>query len=126
MKSSFGKYLFLLLAGLVLILLTVSLTAAAQSGHGGTTQVIAHIRMPSEAQSEEPSPESSTPVSSDTEPSGQPAQTGEDSPIFIYIAALASLILILIFGTRKKLPNDRRQNNGKEKKKDSPSAEGCL
>ena len=111
MKSSFGKYLFLLLAGLVLILLTVSLTAAAQSGHGGTTQVIAHIRMPSEAQSE---------------PSGQPAQTGEDSPIFIYIAALASLILILIFGTRKKLPNDRRQNNGKEKKKDSPSAEGCL
>ncbi len=126
MKSSFGKYLFLLLAGLVLILLTVSLTAAAQSGHGGTTQVIAHIRMPSEAQSEEPSPESSTPASSDTEPSGQPAQTGEDSPIFIYIAALASLILILIFGTRKKLPNDRRQNNGKEKKKDSPSAEGCL
>ena len=108
MKSSFGKYLFLLLAGLVLILLTVSLTAAAQSGHGGTTQVIAHIRMPSEAQSEEPSPESSTPASSDTEPSGQPAQTGEDSPIFIYIAALASLILILIFGTRKKLPNDRR------------------
>ena len=97
MKSSFGKYLFLLLAGLVLILLTVSLTAAAQSGHGGTTQVIAHIRMPSEAQSEEPSPESSTPASSDTEPSGQPAQTGEDSPIFIYIAALASLILILIF-----------------------------
>ena len=126
MKSSFGKYLFLLLAGLVLILLTLSLTAAAQSGHGGTTQVIAHIRMPSEAQSEEPSPESSTPASSDTEPSGQPAQTGEDSPIFIYIAALASLILILIFGTRKKLPNDRRQNNGKEKKKDSPSAEGCL
>ena len=126
MKSSFGKYLFLLLAGLVLILLTVSLTAAAQSGHGGTTQVIAHIRMPSEAQSEEPSPESSTPASSDTETSGQPAQTGEDSPIFIYIAALASLILILIFGTRKKLPNDRRQNNGKEKKKDSPSAEGCL
>ena len=126
MKSSFGKYLFLLLAGLVLILLTVSLTAAAQSGHGGTTQVIAHIRMPSEAQSEEPSPESSTPASSDTEPSGQPAQTGEDSPIFIYIAALASLILILIFGTRKKLPNDRRQNNGKEKKKYSPSAEGCL
>lgn len=126
MKSSFGKYLFLLLAGLVLILLTVSLTAAAQSGHGGTTQVIAHIRMPSEAQSEEPSPESSTPASSDTEPSGQPAQTGEDSPIFIYIAALASLILILIFGTRKKLPNDRRRNNGKEKKKDSPSAEGCL
>ncbi|MBQ1658883.1 MAG: LPXTG cell wall anchor domain-containing protein [Clostridia bacterium] len=126
MKSSFGKYLFLLLAGLVLILLTVSLTAAAQSGHGGTTQVIAHIRMPSEAQSEEPSPESSTPASSDTEPSGQPAQTGEDSPIFMYIAALASLILILIFGTRKKLPNDRRQNNGKEKKKDSPSAEGCL
>lgn len=108
MKSSLGKYLLLLFAGLVLIALTVSLTAAAKSGHGGTTQVTARILMPSEAQSEEPSPESSTPASSDTEPSVKPAETGEDSPTFIYLAASASLIWMLVFATRKKAP-DRQE-----------------
>lgn len=102
MKSSLGKSLLLLLAGLALIVLTVSLTAAAKSGHGGTTQVTAHIAMPSEAQSEEPFPESSIPASSDAEPSVQPADTGEDSPTLVFVAASASLILMFIFGTGKK------------------------
>ncbi len=105
MKNGIKKGLCFLLLCLTILILLWPVIAAAKSGHGGTTQVIATIEAPSDGQSEQPCPESSVPVSSDKTPSvpdDQPVGTGDAVPWLLLTAAVVSLALVIVIKTDSK------------------------
>ena len=93
-----------------LVMLSVPfLFAAAKSGHGGTTQVIGRIEMPSDSQGGESSPGSSMPssASSDEDQSSDSSivDTGDHFPFLITAAAVISLGLIGAVGLKTDKPD---------------------
>ena len=66
------------------LILFATIPAAAQSGKGGSTQVIAHVEQPSAGSSDEPQPEkNSSEIQSD-----RPAKTG-DTALPLIVGALS-------------------------------------
>ena len=92
MKNSIktGVCLFAIILSLML---PITVTVIAQSGHGGSTQVIAHIEQPSAESSEESQPEQE----SSEIPDDKPAKTG-DTAFPIVLAAVSMLCCAAIIG----------------------------
>ena len=82
-----------LLAIILSVMLPVTVTVIAQSGHSGSTQVIAHIEQPSAESSEETRPEQeSSEISDDT-----PASTGDTVfPMIFYLVSMFCCAAIIV------------------------------
>ena len=98
-----------ILKGLCVIFILSSLVVmmipgyfAAQDGHGGSTEVIAHV----EAQTDPPPTDSVSPTEPLTEPftpaGSQPVQTGEVVAWVAFIVLLLSAALLLILRLKKE------------------------
>ena len=91
-----GLCLFFVLTSVFVL---VSLNAAAQNDHGGRTQVIARIKLPSDEQSSEPAPESSVSDEDSSLSEDQPVPTGDMTSLYsclIAAAAVFSLGLMIV------------------------------
>ena len=94
-KIRTGVCLFALILSLML---PAAGTVIAQSGHGGSTQVIAHIEQPSTVSSEEPTPEPESSVIPDDEP----VSTGDPVyPIIIASSVIISSAAIILIASEK-------------------------
>ena len=110
MRTCIKNGLCVLLTCLAVIMLSFPMMAAASSGHGGSTQVIARVVAPSELNSEEPSVQSSTPASQGEESytsNGQPVDTGDTVPWLLSVVGVFSLIVILALKTESKTKTDQ-------------------
>ena len=90
-----------LFAIMLSVMLPITVTVVAQSGHGGSTQVIARIEQPSAESSEEPQPEQESPGA----PDEKPAKTGDTAFPALFAAAsmlCCAAILMLASGNRSK------------------------
>ncbi len=101
MKNYISKGLcfFFILIGL--FFLPLSSVAFAQSGHGGSTEVIARIEPESTAPTEETQPLPTQPEPSDT----RPIQTGEAVMWLAFIILLVTgtfLTVVYLTGTKKE------------------------
>ena len=88
MKNCISKGLCFFFITISLFVLPLSSVASAQSGHGGSTEVIARIEPESTAPTQEPQPYPIQPDPSDT----RPIQTGE-------IVTWISLVILMASGT---------------------------
>ena len=94
MKNCILKGLCVIFILLSLLVMMIPATFAAQDGHGGTTEVIAHVEPPTDPPSTdltEPSTEPFTPADS------HPVQTGEAvawAAIFLLLLAAVSLLVL--------------------------------
>ena len=105
MKNCIMKGLCIFFMLLSLISLFVPIAFAAQNGHGGTTEVIAHIEAPT-ARSPETQPftepSSQTVSSSNSASDGSPIQTGSTVLWILLSAACMAAALLLIYGLRRE------------------------
>ena len=105
MKNCILKGLCTFFMLLSLLSLFVPIAFAAQDGHGGSTEVIAHIETSAETSSEtQPftEPASQTDGTADTAGDGSPIQTGSPVLWIILSAACMAAALLLIFRMRSE------------------------
>lgn len=97
MRHGSRRVLYLFLICLAFVMLAIPMNAAAKTGHGGATKVIARIEAPSNGQSSDPLPESSVqdPSGKESSTESRPVSTGDDSPLFYGMMAAVSLALIM-------------------------------
>ena len=104
MKNQINKGLFLFFITLA-VLLFVTVSAAAQSGHGGSTHVIARIEPPSSVASEETqSTDSSSDISQESsscESESSPASTGDSDPTWLWAVLASGSVLTAAFAAQK-------------------------
>ena len=87
-----------LFAVILSLMLSVTVTVIAYSGHGGSTQVIARIEQPSTVSSEEPTPE----PESSAIPDDEPVSTGDPVyPIIIAASVMISCAAIILIASEK-------------------------
>ena len=105
MKSCILKGLCVFFMLLSLFTSAFTLVAEAQSGHGGSTEVIARIEPPTDAPTEaaptaskETQPSQNLPASSD----GQPIRTGEAMAWSAIIALIISGSVVILFRLKNK------------------------
>lgn len=108
-----GVCLFVILLS---VMLPVMVTVIAQSGHGGSTQVLAHIGQPSAESSAEPSAEPSAQPGITSQPDQQssviqdekPAKTGDTAlPLIIAAAGVVGSSAILAVVLKKGNNNNK-------------------
>ena len=88
-----------LFAVILSLMLSVTVTVIAYSGHGGSTQVIARIEQPSTVSSEEPTPE----PESSAIPDDEPVSTGDPVyPIIIAASVMISCAALIVIDSGKK------------------------
>lgn len=95
MKNCILKGLCVIFILLTLMVMMIPVSFAEQDGHGGSTEVIAHVDPPAETQpqtesSAEPSDQPVTPADS------HPVQTGETVAWLVLLILLLSAVLLLI------------------------------
>lgn len=88
-----------LFAIILSLMLPVTVTVVAYSGHGGSTQVIARIEQPSTESSKEPTPE----PESSAIPDDEPVSTGDPVyPIIIAASVMISCAALIVIDSGKK------------------------
>lgn len=100
MKNCIWKGLCIFLMLLSLVSLFVPIAFAAQDGHGGSTEVIAHIQNPTDQP-----PETQPFTEPASQPDGTPGSPGDGSPVqtgysvlwlILSAACLAAAILLIV------------------------------
>lgn len=95
MRNNISKGLRLIVVLFCLLLFAVPIAASAQSGSGGSTEVIAHIEAPS-TQAQPATQPPSAPVQP-APASDEPVQTGESVVTIVLFLALAGGALALYY-----------------------------
>ncbi len=101
MKNCILKGLCVIFILLTLMVMMIPVSFAEQDGHGGSTEVIAHVDPPAETQqpqtesSAEPSDQPVTPVDS------HPVQTGETVAWIVLLILLLSAVVLLILWLKR-------------------------
>ena len=103
MKNSIIKGLCVFFMLLSLLVLAVPAAASAQSGHGGSTEVIARVEPEATAATEETQPLPTEPEPADT----HPVQTGEVVAWCAVAALVASGAVMLTFGLKSNKDQER-------------------
>ena len=107
MKNCILKGLCVIFILLTLMVMMIPVSFAAQDGHGGNTEVIAHVEPPTETQPTQPQTESSAEPSDQpvTPADSHPVQTGETAAWFVLLILLLSAAVLLIL--RLKIRNQK-------------------
>ena len=103
MKNCILKGLCIFFMLLSLFLTTFTLVSGAQSGHGGSTQVVARI----EPETDQPTAAATQPSSNQPAADGLPIQTGEAMAWFAIIALIVSGIFVIVIRLKRADPSKR-------------------
>ncbi len=103
MKNCILKGMCIFFMLLSLFLTTFTLVSSAQSGSGGSTQVVARI----EPETAQPTAASAQPSSTQSAADGLPIRTGEAMAWFAIIALIVSGIFVIVLRLKHADPSKR-------------------